>query len=152
MSVCEEDSVPAKEGGGRGKKRQGEWNFLAGHTVVTAVTVIVRPQNSYVAIQRGWTSSPRAMARLTPYCQADREVWYRRVQNGGQPGQIFVAARRTRNGSREKRNTDVSRDKNAGTCRVFRRDVIELIWTRDRVQLIHRLVRREDYAVGCSGQ
>lgn len=67
----------------------------AGHIVVTVVTVIVRPQNSYAVIQRGWTSAERwhGLHHIAkPIVKCDIAV----CENGGQPGQIFVAARRTK--------------------------------------------------------
>lgn len=63
--------------------------------VVMVVTVIVRPQNSCAVIQRGWTSAERwhGLHHIAkPIVKCDIAVY----ENGGQPGQIFVAARRAR--------------------------------------------------------
>lgn len=63
--------------------------------VVTVVTVIVRPQNSCAVIQRGWTSVERwhGLHHIAkPIVKCDIGV----CGNGGQPGQIFVAVRRSK--------------------------------------------------------
>lgn len=76
------------------RAREGR-SALAGRMVVTVVTVIVRPQNSCAVIRRGWTSAVRwhGLHHIAkPIVKCDIAV----CGNGGQPGQIFVAARRAK--------------------------------------------------------
>ena len=111
--------------------------LLAGHMVVTVVTVVVRLQNSCAVIQRGWTSVERWYGLhhiAKPIVKCDIGV----CGNRGQPRQIFVSVRRAKKSRDFENNTSQTSNQVLRSIEAFRvtlssRRKPSIVWS------IHRL-------------